>query len=76
MKLFINAKCSDLFSCTVTDNQGKTLKDYDGYVPRFMPGEHYGDYVELEIDVKTGKITNWKNNAEKLVKEFVENGEE
>lgn len=55
----INAKCSDLFSASLTDN-GVRVGEYDGYVPKFFPGEHYGDYVELKIDIDTGKIINWK----------------
>lgn len=51
----ITAKCSDMFSASL--NNGKS---YDGYVPSFFPGEHYGDYVELEIELATGKILNWK----------------
>lgn len=55
----ITAKCSDLFSASLVQD-GKVLGNYDGYVPDFMPGQHYGDYVELTIDVETGKILNWK----------------
>jgi hypothetical protein len=61
--LKISAKCSDLFSATLTntDNPAHPLQgDYDGYVPDFMPGEHYGDYVQLEIDIDTGHILNWR----------------
>jgi hypothetical protein len=55
----ISAKCSDLFGAFLyRDN--KLVGEYDGYVPDFMPGEHYGDYVQLEIDINTGKIVNWK----------------
>ena len=39
---------------------GKVIGEYDGYVPNWFPGRHYGDYVTLDIDVKTGKITNWR----------------
>ena len=60
MKLTINAKCSDLFSASLYDDKGNFKGDYRGYVPDFMPGQHYGDYVELEIDTDTGKILNWK----------------
>jgi hypothetical protein len=60
MKLSINAKCSDLFSASLYDDKGKLIGDYRGYVPDFFPGQHYGDYVTLEIDVETGKILNWK----------------
>lgn len=53
------AKTSDLFSANLVVD-GKTTGTYDGYVPRWFPGEHWGDYVMLEIDVATGKILNWK----------------
>jgi hypothetical protein len=59
----ITAKCSDLFSALLigTNESGQPVtQDYDGYVPDFMPGQHYGDYVELNIDLATGRITNWK----------------
>ena len=25
-----------------------------------MPGKHHGDYVMLDIDIKSGKIVNWQ----------------
>ena len=59
----INAKCSDLFSASLTKD-GHHVGEYDGYVPDFMPGQHYGDYVELQIDVDTGKILNWKKPSQ------------
>lgn len=57
--LEISAKCSDLWSHTVVNEDG-IQSTYDGYVPSFMPGEHYGDYVMLDIDPYTGQILNWK----------------
>lgn len=51
----ISAKCSDLFSASLDDG-----RSYDGYVPDFFPGEHYGDYVTLNIELATGRILNWK----------------
>lgn len=57
--LKITAKCSDLFHASLV-TEGAETKEYDGYVPDFMPGQHYGDYVELKIDVATGQILNWK----------------
>jgi hypothetical protein len=57
--IHFSAKCSDLFNATLTDG-AKPVRVYDGYVPDFFPGEHFGDYVELKIDVDTGKILNWK----------------
>ena len=61
MILKISAKCSDLFFAQLFDADGNQVgNDYDGYVPDFMPGEHWGDYVTLEIDTDTGRIVNWK----------------
>lgn len=58
--LSICLKVSDRFSATLKDDDGKTIKDQDdGYVPSCMPGEHYGDYVMLDIDVTTGQVVNW-----------------
>ena len=56
----VSAKCSDCCYTQALDADGKVLYSKDGYVPDFMPGKHYGDYVELEIDVNTGKILNWE----------------
>lgn len=58
--MHMNAKCADLFWARFSDAAGNALGEYEGYVPDFMPGEHYGDYVELEVDLKTGQILNWK----------------
>jgi hypothetical protein len=57
--LSITAKCSDMYSHSLQKRDGTTI-DYDGYVPSFMPGEHFGDYVMLDIDPYTGLILNWK----------------
>lgn len=73
--LFINAKCSDLFSAFLYDDN-KIVGEYDGYVPSFMPGEHYGDYVELEIDIETGKILNWKKPTKKQLDEVFKKDKE
>ena len=55
----ISAKCSDLYSHTIYRADG-TKVHYDGYVPSFMPGEHWGDYLLLDIDPYTGIIVNFK----------------
>jgi hypothetical protein len=58
----ISAKCSDLFSAQLRENN-KVIGEYDGYVPTWLPNpavNHGGDYVDLTIDVDTGKIVNWK----------------
>lgn len=56
----ISAKCSDMFCASLVVDGKQVGEDYDGYVPNFFPGDHYGDYVQLNIDVDTGKIINWK----------------
>jgi hypothetical protein len=58
--IHISAKCSDLFFAAFADSAGVEVANYSGYVPGFMPGEHYGDYVQLDIDLATGRILNWK----------------
>lgn len=55
----ISAKCSDLFNADFLVNGKREGQNYDGYVPDFFPGEHYGDYVQLDIDIDSGKIVNW-----------------
>ena len=56
----ISAKCSDLCSTQLIDADGIIHAEHDGYVPKFFSEEHYGDYVQLDIDLDTGKINNWK----------------
>jgi hypothetical protein len=57
--LAICLKVSDGFNSVLTEN-GEFVSRYQGYVPKFFPNEHYGDYVELDIDIDTGQILNWK----------------
>lgn len=67
----ISAKCSDMFSASFKDD--KSFKEFDGYVPEWFPNskvEHYGDYVQLDIDIDTGKIINWKTPSETNLKDF------
>ena len=54
----LSAKCSDMFHAVLMENSN-LLGEHNGYVPDFFPGEHYGDYLELEIDIETGCILNW-----------------
>ena len=68
--LDICAKCSDLFSADLLKD-GKIVKEYSGYVPSFMPGQHYGDYVQLEIDMETGQILNWKKPTKAQIDLFI-----
>jgi hypothetical protein len=47
---------------------GRVIGQYEGYVPEFMPGNHFGDYIELEIDIETGKIINWIKPSDEQLK--------
>jgi hypothetical protein len=59
--LKLHLKVCDNFTADLIDQDGETIfSQDDGYVPGFMPGDHYGDYVILDIDIDDGKITNWK----------------
>lgn len=57
----IHLKVCDRFSYQIVSDKGEVIHDQDdGYVPSFMPGPHYGDYVILDIDIDSGIVTNWK----------------
>jgi hypothetical protein len=62
----LNAKCSDLCFMSLKNDTGATLIGHGGYVPGFFPGKHGGDYIELEIDMDTGKILNWNPTTDKI----------
>jgi len=64
--LSVSAKCSDLCFTTYIDKDGNETET-DGYVPRDI-GIGGGDYVDLEIDMKTGQILNWKPVSDAQVK--------
>ena len=58
----VTAKCSDLFTATLHDGNGAMVGSYDGYVPAFFSNKgvrHYGDCVEIEVDLATGQIVGW-----------------
>jgi hypothetical protein len=66
--LKLHLKVCDMFTASLHDQDGEEIfSQDDGYVPGFMPGEHFGDYVILDIDIDSGIIKNWKQpTAEKL----------
>ncbi len=67
----VHIKCRDGFTGDLLDQDGQILKEYKGYVPSFFPGEHYGDYLILDIDLDTGMITNWKNIYPEQIEDFI-----
>lgn len=64
-----SAKCSDMFSATLHKDI-KQMGEYNGYVPDFFPGQHYGDYVQFDVDIDTGQILNWKKPTTKQLAIF------
>jgi hypothetical protein len=68
-RIYISAKCSDLCYAELIGPQSEVVAEHDGYVPALMPEEHFGDYVELQIDLETGKIMNWKKPSRKVIEE-------
>jgi hypothetical protein len=73
----IHVKCSDRFGYEITDQDGQRLfQQDDGYVPSFMPGPHYGDYIILDIDIDTGMVTNWKKPDAEEIEEIIKGEDE
>jgi hypothetical protein len=72
-ELQMHCKVSDRFTASLVDDSGNEICEQgDGYVPGFMPGQHYGDYVILNIDIETGQITNWNKPEADELKEWVD----
>lgn len=56
----VHLKVVDEGTYVVVDASGEILAEADcEYVPSWFPGDHYGDYLILDID-DTGKVTNWR----------------
>jgi hypothetical protein len=66
----ITAKCSDLFHANLKDEKEGLIGEYNGYVPDFFPDEHYGDYIQFNINAETGQILNWNPPTKEDLKIF------
>lgn len=63
MIIKMTAKCSDMCYLRLMNDDGSMKGEADGYVPGWLPNsneDHCGDYVQLDIDIATGKILNWR----------------
>ena len=70
--LKLHLKVRDEFTASLVDQNDEGIYDQDdGYVPGFMPGEHFGDYVILDIELDTGKILNWKAPTSKQIEDWI-----
>ena len=75
--LKIHMKVSDRFQARLVSSTGTELYDQeDGYVPSFMPDDHYGDYIILDIDIDTGQITNWKTPTPESIQNWISSEED
>lgn len=71
--LKIHLKVRDEFTASLVDQNGDEIHTQeDGYVPGFMPGPHYGDYVILDVDLDTGQILNWKPPTAKAIQDWID----
>ncbi|WP_397448170.1 hypothetical protein [Pseudomonas sp. NA-150] len=71
-ELRLHIKVCDRFEGDFIDADGEKVGAYEGYIPGFFPGDHYGDYLILNIDLETGQIKNWKKpTAEQIEKLMV-----
>lgn len=74
--LKIHCKVCDNFTASLDDQNGEELHvQEDGYVPGFMPGDHYGDYLILDIDLDSGKVLNWKAPTAKQIEDWISKDE-
>lgn len=73
----IYTKVTDRFCANIIDQDGDVIFDQDdGYVWGFMPGEHYGDYIILDIDIDTGQIKNWKPPSAQEIQDLINGDDE
>ena len=75
--LSLHLKVTDRFSAALNcDDNTEIHVQHEGYVPDFMPGKHYGDYVILDIDIDSGQITNWKTPSAEQIQEWIKSENE
>lgn len=70
--LDVHAHVCDSGTYTLYDTDGKQVAERDDYVPKFFPGQHFGDDIILKIDIETGQILNWKVPTEDQLDEAFE----
>ena len=63
-KIKLCIKVCDGFNCDILNSSDEKVGEYEGYVPMFFPGQHWGDYLMLDIDLESGKILNWSKPTE------------
>jgi hypothetical protein len=75
--LSIYCKVSDRFCANLLSDKGEVVHEQDdGYVPDFMPGQHYGDYVILDIDLASGQVVNWTPPSAEEIEVWIKGDED
>ncbi|QAY85369.1 hypothetical protein [Pseudomonas arsenicoxydans] len=72
----LHIKVADRFEGVLKDAQGEQVCGFEGYVPDFFPGDHYGDYLILNINLETGQITNWKKPSAEDIETMINKGDD
>ena len=70
-KLSLQIKVTDRFYADLIDEQGEVVGNIEHDVPNFFPGDHYGEYLYLDIDIETGQITNWNKPTAKQIEAII-----
>lgn len=73
----LTTRTGDAVAQSFHDKDGKKLAEKVGYAPQFFPnGEHnFGVFLELDIDLATGKILNWTPPTETQLAEALKEEE-
>lgn len=54
--------CVEILECAearLLDEHGNFIKNHEGYFPKGRKANPVGDYLNLDIDLATGRILNW-----------------
>jgi len=70
--LRVCAKTVDNCAISFLNEEGESVGERDCYVPEYFPEDHCGDYLELDIDVETGVILNWKTPTQSQLKKSIQ----
>jgi len=63
-----SGKTSDCFNAELREDGKQVGKDYEGYPPSFLGY----DGIDLEIDLDTGQVLNWKKPEDKVLTNLFE----
>ena len=75
-KLSLQIKVTDRFYADLIDEQGEVVGNIELDVPNFFPGDHYGEYLYLDIDIETGQVTNWNKPTAKQIEAIINGANE